>query len=57
MPDQMKSRIEGAAGREGLSVNAWLVRAAAAALERTDPGRGQGRRAAQGAQRLTGWVR
>lgn len=57
MPDQMKSRIEGAAAREGLSVNAWLVRAAAAALERTDPGRGQGRRAPQGAQRLTGWVR
>jgi hypothetical protein len=57
MPDQMKSRIEGAAGREGLSVNAWLVRAAAAALERTDPGRGEGRRAPQGAQRLTGWVR
>ena len=57
MPDHLKARVEDAAGRDGLSVNAWLVRAAASALERADPGRGRGRRAASGAQRYTGWVR
>jgi hypothetical protein len=31
MPDLLKARIKHAAGREGLSVNAWLVRAAAVA--------------------------
>src|SRR5216683_5333493 len=38
MPDQLKARIEQAAAAEGLSVNSWLVRAATAAVERTDPG-------------------
>ncbi len=57
MPDHLKARIEHAAGGEGLSVNAWLVRAATAALERTDPGRRREPRAAQGAQRYTGWAR
>jgi hypothetical protein len=33
MPDSLKVRVEAAALREGRSVNAWLVRAAAAALE------------------------
>ena len=57
MPDQLKGRIEQAAGTEGLSVNSWLVRAASAALERTDPGRRRERRSPQGAQRYTGWAR
>jgi hypothetical protein len=57
MPDQLKARIEQAAGSEGLSVNSWLVRAASAALERTDSGRRRERRAPQGAQRYTGWAR
>ena len=57
MPDHLKARIERAAASEGLSVNAWLVRAAAAALERTGPARRPERRAAQGAQRYTGWAR
>ena len=58
MPDHLKARIEQAAGGEGLSVNAWLVRAAAAALERTGGlSRRPERRAPQGAQRYTGWVR
>jgi hypothetical protein len=34
MPDIMKSRVEEAADQEQLSVNAWLVRAVGAALER-----------------------
>jgi hypothetical protein len=57
LPDHLKARVEHAAGRDGLSVNAWLVRAAAAALERTDPARRRERRAPQGAQRHTGWAR
>jgi hypothetical protein len=57
MPDHLKARIEHAAGSEGLSVNAWLVRAAAAALERTGPARRRERRASHGAQRYTGWAR
>lgn len=57
MPDHLKARIEQAATSEGLSVNAWLVRAAAAALERTGPSRRPERRASQGAQRYTGWAR
>jgi hypothetical protein len=57
MPDHLKARVEHAAGREGLSVNAWLVRAAAAALERAEPGRPPERRAPIGARRYTGWAR
>ena len=37
MPDSLKARVEAAALREGRSVNAWLVRAAAAALEPAAP--------------------
>jgi hypothetical protein len=57
LPDELKARIEQAAGREGLSVNAWLVRAAAAAVER---GEGRARRAPgppRGGRRYTGWGR
>ncbi|MEV0730474.1 toxin-antitoxin system HicB family antitoxin [Polymorphospora sp. NPDC050346] len=56
LPDELKARIEEAAGQERLSVNAWLVRAAAAALE---PGRNatSGHRATGHGQRFTGWVR
>lgn len=57
MPDRVKSRIERAADGEGLSVNAWLVRAAAVALERTDLAARRERRAPHGAQRYTGWAR
>lgn len=37
MPDSLKARVEAAALREGRSVNAWLVRAAATALEHPAP--------------------
>lgn len=57
LPDHLKARVEQAAGREGLSVNAWLVRAAAAALERADPDRRRGPRPARGTQHYTGWAR
>ncbi|WP_232533727.1 hypothetical protein [Plantactinospora sp. KBS50] len=62
MPEQLKAAVEEAAAQEGRSVNAWLVRAAAAAVQPTqrdrhdqrDQPRGSGKRAKQ---RLTGWVR
>ena len=57
MPDHLKARVESAAIREGLSVNAWLVRAAAGGLQRTDPTRRHESRAPRGAQRYTGWAR
>jgi hypothetical protein len=53
----LKGRIEQAADRAGLSVNSWLTRAAAAALESDDPARGPQRRGARGDQRFTGRVR
>jgi hypothetical protein len=57
MPDRLKPPVERAARRDGLSVNAWLVRAAAAALGRSDTERGPAPRAPQAAQRHTGWAR
>ncbi|MFD7033433.1 hypothetical protein ACFWAR_35945 [Streptomyces sp. NPDC059917] len=59
LPSHLKNRVEDAAGQEGLSVNAWLVRAVAAALEPAgpvapaappSPGR------SRGPQGFTGWV-
>lgn len=57
LTENLKGRIEDAAERAGLSVNGWLVRAAAAALDADGPGRRTDRRAARGSQRYTGWVR
>ncbi len=57
MPESLKAGIEHAAEREGLSINAWLVRAAAARLERSEGIRGRERRAPHGAQRYSGWAR
>ncbi|HEU4348733.1 MAG TPA: toxin-antitoxin system HicB family antitoxin [Actinoplanes sp.] len=56
LPDQLKARIEEAAGREGLSVNAWLVRAASAAVQNSAAQR-SAPRAPRGGQSFTGWVR
>ncbi|MEW2353240.1 hypothetical protein [Spirillospora sp. NPDC029432] len=58
LPEHLKVRAEEAAGRQGMSVNAWLVRAVSAALEE-----GAGSRPADPARRpqsgrgYTGWVR
>lgn len=57
LPDQLKSGVEQAAASEGLSVNAWLVRAVGAVLDRTDSARRRERRSPHGAQRYTGWAR
>ena len=57
LADSLKVRAEEAADQEGLSLNAWLVRAVAAALDPDDRG-GQARRTiARGRQSYTGWVR
>lgn len=55
VPEHLKLRIEEAAGRDGLSVNAWLVRLTAAAVENGDRGRRPQRGALSG-QSYTGWV-
>jgi hypothetical protein len=57
LPEPLKAAIEQAASRERLSVNAWLVRVAGAAL--TGGGRDPGPRPRGGpiGQGYTGWVR
>ena len=55
LPEQLKSGIEQAAGRERLSVNAWLVRAAAGALAQHDPA--VPRSSGSIGQNYKGWVR
>jgi hypothetical protein len=55
LPEQLKAEVEQAAGRERLSVNAWLVRAAAAAV--TTEARGPRQRGGRVGQSFTGWVR
>jgi hypothetical protein len=57
MPEHIKARVDQAAAREGLSINTWLVRAAASALERADPSRTSDGRGPQSSQRFTGWAR
>ncbi|SDK76042.1 hypothetical protein SAMN05421874_1112 [Nonomuraea maritima] len=64
VPEHLKPRIEEAAARDGLSVNAWLVRAVTAALDPASnptsnpaPGRSDRRGTQQSRNRYTGWVR
>ncbi|MCY0904206.1 histidine kinase [Arthrobacter sp. H14-L1] len=55
LPDALKVRVEDAAAADGLSVNSWLVRAIAAALEpaiRRSTQRGSG-----SGDHYAGWVR
>ncbi|MGC5018186.1 toxin-antitoxin system HicB family antitoxin [Micromonospora sp. DT47] len=54
LPDDLKTRVEEAAARERLSVNSWLVRAAATALGSGPSASGP---AASSGQRFTGWAR
>lgn len=54
LPENLKERIEQAAGAEGLSLNAWLIRAAHNAL--ASPARSQ-RHISRGSDYFTGWVR
>jgi hypothetical protein len=60
LPEQLKTQVEQSADREGLSINAWLVRAVAAAVDRAQSGAGRGpsqQRTARSGQRYTGWGR
>jgi len=56
IPEYLKPRIDEAAGRMGLSVNAWLVRAVAAALEPTEA-TGRPPTGDQLGRKYNGWVR
>jgi hypothetical protein len=56
LPEQLKAEVEQAATRDRLSVNSWLVRAAAAAV--TSEARGPSQRGGgRIGQSFTGWVR
>jgi hypothetical protein len=55
LPDQLKARVDQAAADDGLSVNSWLVRAIAAALEPKN--RRTARRESRSGDNFTGWVR
>ncbi|MEU1333792.1 hypothetical protein [Streptomyces sp. NPDC005865] len=60
LPAHVKSRVEEAANRDGLSVNAWLVRAVSGAVERPEaPTEAKsGHHGSWSADnRFTGWVR
>ncbi|WP_374976358.1 toxin-antitoxin system HicB family antitoxin [Microbacterium trichothecenolyticum] len=51
LPDSLKARAEAAAAAEGLSLNTWLVRAVATAVEPAPPA------ARSASSAYTGWVR
>jgi hypothetical protein len=53
LPEQLKQRVEEAANRDRLSINAWLVRAATAAL---GPDRNRTQRRTGYGEKYTGWV-
>ncbi|GAB7103864.1 hypothetical protein JCM4814A_21780 [Streptomyces phaeofaciens JCM 4814] len=59
LPAHLKARAEEAASREGLSVNAWLVRAVSAAVDGGSPARTteKPRTSRTVGQSFTGWVR
>ncbi len=57
LPEQLKARVDEAATRLGVSVNTWLVRAVADAVEpQTRPSEPRRGRRAYGAE-FTGWAR
>ncbi|MFI5493492.1 hypothetical protein [Actinoplanes sp. NPDC051859] len=56
LPEHLKGRVEQAAAQAGVSINTWLIRAAAAAADGTTPQPATGS-ATTGGQRFSGWVR
>ncbi|MCD4851340.1 Arc family DNA-binding protein [Arthrobacter sp. AK01] len=56
LPDHLKQQVEDAAGKDGLSVNSWLVRAVAESLNSGGPSQRKVRRE-PGEQNFTGWAR
>ena len=57
LPELLKLRVEATAQREGISVNAWLIRAVSAVLESGNRDRRSRDRGPSGGDRYTGWVR
>lgn len=57
LPEHLKTRVEEAAGRDGLSVNSWLVRAVAGAVEPGERPPAPARRSPTGGDRFRGWAR
>ncbi|MGW0642722.1 hypothetical protein [Streptomyces badius] len=57
LPAHLKGRAEGAAAAEGLSVNAWLVRAVSVALDGAGRASAPSRGKDSGGRGFTGWVR
>ncbi len=55
LPDALKARVDEAAAADGLSVNAWLVRAVAAALQPKQ--RRSGQRTRRTGDSFVGWAR
>jgi predicted transcriptional regulator len=55
LPDALKTRVDEAAAAEGLSVNTWLVRAVAAALQPKQ--RRSAQRAVKTGDNFAGWAR
>jgi hypothetical protein len=53
LPEHLRSRVDAAARGDGLSVNAWLVRAVTAALGGGNPRRPRG----DSGKHFSGWVR
>jgi hypothetical protein len=56
LPDQLKARAEQAAAIERVSLNAWLVKAVTATVDRAGPTRRDGT-ATAGHKRYVGWAR
>jgi hypothetical protein len=57
MPEHLKTRIEQAAAAQHLSVNAWLVRAAGAAVDRSETTPSFERSTTRGPNRYRGWAK
>ena len=57
MPEHLKARVEQAAAAQRMSVNAWLVRAADAAVGRADSSASPERSTTRGPNRYRGWAR
>jgi hypothetical protein len=58
LPEQLKGRVDEAAARLGVSVNTWLVRAVATAMEPTPRPSAEARRGRRsGGSQYTGWAR
>ncbi|HEY9357877.1 MAG TPA: toxin-antitoxin system HicB family antitoxin [Arthrobacter sp.] len=57
LPEPLKLRIEEAAAKDKVSVNAWLVRSVTASLDGAGKAPGEARRTPSGGHSFTGWVR